>query len=298
MKNEQSEIERIESYLNGSLDPKAKSDFEAEMAQNPDLKAQVNLHDSIHEMVIDAAILDLKQKLKNGNFKKYENGNRNWILSSMMIFLGIIICTGILYVFQSTKKESKNIIKSKPFGKISKTEINKNLLPLPRPIKPNNLTKRIITKDTFEVPLKINENSQFSITEIESKPLNQIEFKPTSIPKTVEVKKQPNAETSFKNSIPLLSQKDSSIQNKPRDYAFQPSLGEVWKYPIESHELADMKIFDSQGQMIYSTKIGNGFDHEWNGVNQNGSPVHSGNYLFIITLDNEKVIQGYVTVVK
>ena len=50
--------------------------------------------------------------------------------------------------------------------------------------------------------------------------------------------------------------------------------------------------------MIYSTKIGNGFEYEWHGLNQNGGPVNSGNYLFIITLDSDKVIQGYVTVVK
>ena len=298
MKNELFEIEKIESYLNGSLDPKAKAGFEAELAQNPDLKAQVDMHNSIHEMVIDAAILDLKQKFKNGNFKNYEAGNRNWIQGSIILLLGLIICTVILYVFQTNKKENQNSLKSKPFESKSKAENNKSILSVAEENISIKLTKKVLTKDTFEVPLKINENSQLPITEIESKPLNQIEFKPTSIPKTVEVEKQPNAENSFKNSISFKSQKDSSIQNKPKDYIFQPSLGEVWKYPIESYELADLKIFDSQGQMIYSTKIGNGFDQEWQGLNQNGSPVNSGNYLFIITLGNDKVIQGYVTVIK
>ncbi|MBY0424655.1 MAG: hypothetical protein K2Q22_03375, partial [Cytophagales bacterium] len=50
--------------------------------------------------------------------------------------------------------------------------------------------------------------------------------------------------------------------------------------------------------MIFEGQVGQGGINEWNGTNRNGGLVPAGNYLYILTFESNKVLQGYVTVVR
>ena len=82
------------------------------------------------------------------------------------------------------------------------------------------------------------------------------------------------------------------------DEAFTPSHGEHWKFPLNDHSDASITIINKVGTTVYSTQISGGYPSEWDGRGNNGTELDLGNYFFILTLKNQTVIKGSISIIK
>ena len=75
--NEEKRYEQIQDYLNGTLDSSARNSFEQELAQDPELKAELDLHlladDAIELLIEDDLRNELQDMAKEESLKKKNN---------------------------------------------------------------------------------------------------------------------------------------------------------------------------------------------------------------------------------
>jgi hypothetical protein len=80
-------------------------------------------------------------------------------------------------------------------------------------------------------------------------------------------------------------------------YSFNP-LSETWKFPINPDDNGTITIYDKNGVVLYTSKIGSGHPLDWDGKAMNGSDTGSGSYFFSLELQSGMSEQGYISIIK
>ncbi|MFN3402978.1 MAG: SprB repeat-containing protein [Cytophagaceae bacterium] len=122
---------------------------------------------------------------------------------------------------------------------------------------------------------------------------NSGEFHNLSSNNYILIIKDNNGCQSIVNSQVRLEGKDC---NTTLRYSFNPDM-ETWKFPMKE-ENGSIQIVNASGIVVYSARITNSFPSEWNGRSMNGSDLNSDIYMFLISYDNGKVDQGYISIVR
>lgn len=82
----------------------------------------------------------------------------------------------------------------------------------------------------------------------------------------------------------------------PKDYDFNPYMGEVWNIPI-SERSGDLIIYDKTGQIYLQKRLTGGVSESWDGHSRNGE-LRTGYFIFTIRYDDGSSINGSVTIVR
>ena len=82
------------------------------------------------------------------------------------------------------------------------------------------------------------------------------------------------------------------------DEAFTPSHGEHWKFPLNDRTDASITIINKVGTTVYSAQISGSYPSEWDGRGNNGTELDLGNYYFILTFKDQKVVKGNISIIK
>ncbi len=85
---------------------------------------------------------------------------------------------------------------------------------------------------------------------------------------------------------------------KEIDDAFAPAYGERWKFPVKANKEATISIFNKAGTPVYITTLSGGYPEEWDGRNNSGVELESGNYYFVIQYSSHEILKGYISIVK
>ena len=93
--SDREKFELIERYLSGQLTAQEQETFRELWATDPDFADQVNYHELVDDFIIDAGLLDLKEKLTNytkprassnkGLVEKLVGSSRNLVLASLLM---------------------------------------------------------------------------------------------------------------------------------------------------------------------------------------------------------------------
>lgn len=82
------------------------------------------------------------------------------------------------------------------------------------------------------------------------------------------------------------------------DDSFNPSTGNKWSYPNIDNQDATVTIVNKVGLTVFTHNISNGYPSDWDGRDNHGNELDAGNYFFIISFTNNKIVKGHVTIVK
>ncbi|MDB5256357.1 MAG: hypothetical protein JWM14_1052 [Chitinophagaceae bacterium] len=85
---------------------------------------------------------------------------------------------------------------------------------------------------------------------------------------------------------------------KEIDEAFAPHHGERWKFPVKANKEATISIFNKTGIPVYTTTVSGGYPEEWDGRNNSGVELESGNYYFVIQYTPRDIVKGHISIVK
>jgi hypothetical protein len=106
----------------------------------------------------------------------------------------------------------------------------------------------------------------------------------------------------MKDKNNCLSQKFVAVQwimkAKEIDDVFSPSRGDKWAFPLNNNSDATITIQSKSGSIVYSTKINGGYPGEWDGRDNNGTELETGNYYFIINFTNNEMVKGHITIIR
>jgi gliding motility-associated-like protein len=79
------------------------------------------------------------------------------------------------------------------------------------------------------------------------------------------------------------------------EYSFYPTKGDTWKFPIDANTNGKIEIYNTNGQLVYTTPIINGEPSNWDGT-ANGESLPMGSYVFIIRDNKKPTAGGSVTI--
>jgi len=96
MNRDQNTFERIESYLNQSLNAEEHADFERQIDSDPVLKQEVELHRSLYAELNDIDSLEFRKKVveigKNHNNQQPKSSFFSWkIAASLLVLIGLSV---------------------------------------------------------------------------------------------------------------------------------------------------------------------------------------------------------------
>jgi len=320
--NEQfNKVKNIEDYLLGKLSVLEVQEFEDRLKEDKNLSEEVETQRLLHELVIDRGMLDIKQKIKSG---RYDNDNNGWKTYTLLGLAALITSASIGYIMLSNEKKSPSISQNIPSNDIETKVIIQpqtkhiNLLtekPLNQTItKPLSQTttkqlNQITTKTTLEpaynlspVPFLTSEKLSGDDTELYAKIqpeenknslIHNNDLKPTDVSEKVQPKAKYSKEDSASLHPGLSFERE---KEKITEYAFSPSLGQVWEFPIEPEANCKISIFNKNAKLVYQTTVRNGFINSWNGDGNQGLPIFMGSYIFLIETQDGKATKGYVTI--
>lgn len=298
MKNEEKLFDEVESYVLGFMSTDERADFERQLAMDAELQNLVHKQREIAELSIDAGVLELKNKLKSGHFST----NRWTKVWPWLGFGAVVVLVGWYSILslkqpvmpqqiaieqqtvsieedekQTETKATQGLKASRKGFLIPETEKNTNAT-IPEENQLQTLDTVPLLRGPFTTPvLQIIDH-----TIPEGLPIVKNE---------THLKKENPTETQGK----VFEQPQTPVRKK--DFMFQPNLGETWNFPIPDDKVGEIRIFDSNGQPIFDSKVGRNHLTEWNGTNQNGGLVGAGNYVYILTFDRE-IVEGNITVVR
>jgi len=106
------------------------------------------------------------------------------------------------------------------------------------------------------------------------------------------IKDQNNCISSLKKEVVV------KVPAKEIDEVFMPSQGETWKFPIKENSNCEIVIISKAGSIVYSASIQQGNPSEWDGRNNNGVELESGNYYFVIKYASSDVVRGHISIVR
>jgi hypothetical protein len=300
---ETAHIELIERYLDGLLSEQESILVTHRIQQDAHFSELVTQHRLAQELIIDRGLLELKQKIQQGNYGN--DGGNNFVLWS----LGTLLLLGIGaggYLFLNSKEVSTSIkvaVQENPVAPVQKTQEarepiatavttpppSKNTVASPTPPVQSSIAKepqRIEVLTTTEAPSKTTPQQQPNI--------------PSPLPvKEALVIKEAASNTEITNMGVTSEQEPVNVPQQEEDdqeYRFNPTIGQVWSFPLEAEANAQILILSKNGEAIYKTQITQGQPSDWNGLSNSGSEVPMGSYPFVISYDQGKVVQGYVTV--
>jgi len=169
MKDENNIYQRIEDYLNGSLSDSEKMLFEKELAENADLKKQVDLSKIANQLVFENRLLNIKELAQAEHQNQSSKGNTGKIIlfSATAILLSVGVYVGLnkpeekqRFVSEETSKTISPLSESIP-DKTASTE-NKKIE-----------VKRIETETKASVIESIEPKHTVSSATSESKPITE-----------------------------------------------------------------------------------------------------------------------------
>jgi len=82
------------------------------------------------------------------------------------------------------------------------------------------------------------------------------------------------------------------------DESFSPAYGNAWNFPLKNNTDGTITILNKAGSMVYQTRISGGYPNTWDGRDNEGRELESGNYIFIINFVNNESVKGHVTIVR
>jgi hypothetical protein len=303
MSGSQFDLEKLDSYLQGTLSADEIIALEFALAHDKELVDRLEMQRLINEMIVDRGVLDLKAKLKKG----HHNGRHNKGEFGSLGLIALLVGAGIyVSIFISNNLTNKivgyNSIKDTINDGKRPTSIASDIKQSAKSEEHHISAKNIqIDKSTLDNQVSDTLANNVMLTPFPSVSDNE----PTSISspgiRENEIIQQKPLENITQDQIPKDSLASDKIMNSKaiisKDYIIQPSLGQIWEIPLSEYETGEMKLFDPNGIQVLDIKVGNGGMQEWNGANHNG-PVASGNYVYIITLSDSRILQGNVTVVR
>lgn len=82
----------------------------------------------------------------------------------------------------------------------------------------------------------------------------------------------------------------------PKDFIINPSAGESWEAPVADSEVFSLSIVDTQGKTVFSKERAQNLS--WEGIDQYGSPLPAGLYVYLIKLGDQRVKSGQITIIR
>ena len=302
------QIETIECYLNKQLSPVEIAAFENKIAQDPAFAAEVMQHRLIHELIADRGLLDVKQKMQDSRYDHYfdqPKGNNYWHGGLAIGLLLLSVASYVWYtqpaektvVSKTTSDSITTLPKTNPdnSGPITTLATEQKSIPLPKAAvsKP---TKQVVVNaavdETIQPAIVIEQKSSTSITDIETNKIPIVE-KIEAVPSGVVTSKAKTTEEKQPQETSSVIQKSPT---KTVEYAFSPSLGQVWDFPIEENANCKLTILNKSGQLVYESNILNGYPNSWNGTSNRSISITMGSYIYLFEYQNGQVERGYVTV--
>lgn len=305
-------IELIERYLDRTLAVEEISEVEDKIRHNPDFARLVAQHRMAQELIVDRGLLELKQKIKDGNYGNESKGGLPkgfWLLGGLLL-LAVAIYTVFNFQNQPTTtvlapKEVDKVTAAKEPSNVSAPLIQSHALP-PK-------ASEVLVKTPYIKPFVKNEkqtDDPASVT-LEELPraitspsigegAQQMELGPQPSSEPIkthlvkpELKKVEESKTiSSELSAPPIQEQDDN------EYLFNPALGQVWVFPLGLASSTEIIIFGKNGEIVYKSQINQGQPSSWNGLSNTKAEVPMGSYPFVISDEQGKVIQGYVTIQK
>ncbi|PKP22531.1 MAG: hypothetical protein CVU05_03505 [Bacteroidetes bacterium HGW-Bacteroidetes-21] len=98
MMNKEENIRRIEAFLDGEMPESESLLFLKELEQNPDLQAEMDLHKTIREAMVDRETDDLRKTLTAIRMKhsSSKNRSRTWYVAASIV--GLLMVLGSVFV--------------------------------------------------------------------------------------------------------------------------------------------------------------------------------------------------------
>ena len=90
---------------------------------------------------------------------------------------------------------------------------------------------------------------------------------------------------------------DSKNCDKAKESIFNPSVGEVWNFPMGDKKIAKVSIMNREGKLVYQAVHLSSHQESWNGKDASGNYSEVGLHYYIIEFEDGTVKDGYVTVV-
>lgn len=302
--NEQ--IETIERYLNRQLSPAEVVVFENKIAQDNALAAEVAQHRLVHELIADRGLLDIKQKMQDSRYNHYFDRPKenNYLYGGLAI--GLLLLSVTSYVWYTQPVEDKVISPTIVKAAEMQPETNSVEEIIKSTSKPTSATSPKTTVSKAKIPdvakVELEETIQ---PEMDMKQKTIIQIPDNEPEETVSSARQqeiapevePTKAVIIEEPKPEVSKEViQKSQAKNIEYAFSPSLGQVWEFPIEENANCKMTILNKSGQIVYETSILNGFPNSWNGTSNRGMSITMGAYIYLLEYQNGQVGRGYVTV--
>lgn len=91
---------------------------------------------------------------------------------------------------------------------------------------------------------------------------------------------------------------DVSVKEKncPKDYSFNPFIGEVWNIPSDESD-GTLRIINHSGKPVIVRPVRAHSAESWNGYPEHGE-IEPGYYIFTISYNDGRILQGSITVVR
>lgn len=298
--NEQ--IETIERYLNRQLSPSEMVAFENKIAQYPAFATEVAQHRLVHELIADRGLLDIKQKMQNSSYDQYfdQPKGKNYLYGGLVVGLLLLSASTYFWFYQPKKIEINSVEKAQTVEQVSESNSEKTAPTLVQQEveRRTSLPKTLVSKPKNPIVSNSNQEEQPVVEEtaeleiIASAPISttsktelSAERKPVSIISS-EVAEEPKTQNSFVPKEP----------RKTMEFAFSPSLGQVWEFPMEENANCKLTILNKSGQIVHEATIQNGYPNSWNGTSSRGLSITMGSYIYLFEYQNGQVERGYVTV--
>lgn len=105
----------------------------------------------------------------------------------------------------------------------------------------------------------------------------------------VEIKDQKGCLKKFENII---------VAKKacPKDYSFNPFIGESWNIPSGSDH-GKLFIYNDSGNVYFEKEIASGAEEQWSGESKSGE-INTGYFIFVVKYNDGTQTQGSVTIVR
>ena len=303
-------FEQLDNYSRHLLSKEDASSFESMLAQDENLKAELDVHASINQLAKDFGYIDLEKNIKADLAKwRVEDQRKEVFKKAAIISIITASIVSLLYVWLNPKSvlvEKNKKVDDKP-AVLSTVVADQKIV---APITEQKEVKSI-QKDA-KVPNR-NLNSKTESTQtFQSEPIAQTNLKTlevpvasavtehaqtiSSAPNVTETKHAPMVEKqATKPTVTHLNEvAEPAKKNVKKEYVVQPNLGEAFVPEIEEHQAGWLTIKNKSGIEIFKIHFSNKETAKWEPQNN----IDVGQYLFEIRFDEGQTLYGYVSILQ